>query len=134
MPTFLLQEWLEPQKTLQTPKAHSCCDRPPSSTPSPNPRAGLTSPHQNVRWQNRKAAVCSRHLKVHLHTLSAHCYLCQGSGSGLQRPVLGSAHVWVSITSSFFSFDFFFIFFLDCVCLVAIFKHFLYRTRHNISP
>lgn len=32
------------------------------------PVAGLTSPHQNVRWQNRKAAVCSRHLKVHLHT------------------------------------------------------------------
>lgn len=137
MPTFLLQEWLEPQKTLQTPKAHSCCDRPPSSTPSPNPRAGLTSPHQNVRWQNRKAAVCSRHLKVHLHTLPAQSV----------SPLLSLPRQWKWATETcawistcvgfnyvFFFFSFYvYIYFLDCVCLVAIFKHFLYRTRHNIS-
>lgn len=39
--------------------------------PPHTPAAELTSPHQNIRWQNRKAAVCSRHLKVHLHTLPA---------------------------------------------------------------
>lgn len=59
----LAKEWCEPQKTLRTPEHAPAATRPP--------RAGLTSPHQNVRWQNRKAAVCSCHLKVHLHTLPA---------------------------------------------------------------
>lgn len=42
----------------------------PLHCPSPSHNStGLTSPPENVSWQNRKAAVCSRHLKVHLHTL-----------------------------------------------------------------
>lgn len=71
--------WCEPQKMLRTPEHSPSVAAPPPPLPlhlspsssSLHPQVGLTSPHQNVRWQNRKAAVCSRHLKVHLHTLPA---------------------------------------------------------------
>lgn len=42
---------------------------PPRYTCPPTIATGLASPHQNDSWQSRKAAVCSHHLKVHLHTL-----------------------------------------------------------------
>lgn len=50
------------------PRTWSAFNCPPRYTCPAATATGLASPHQSVSWQNRKAAVCSRHLKVHLHT------------------------------------------------------------------
>lgn len=119
----------------------------------PAPAAGLTSPHQNVRWQNRKAAVCSRHLKVHLRTFPAKSFspplsLAQAEGVGCRDQ--GSARTWTPITFFFFFFStacvwlhcvtFFFVEIFLINFFFYIFQTF-YRfppqknlTRHNISP
>lgn len=65
-PVSCSQSAVNPRKRAVHTPEHA-----PAATVAPPPAAGLTSPHQNVRWQNRKAAVCSHHLKVHLHTLPA---------------------------------------------------------------
>lgn len=116
--------------------------------------AGLTSPHQNVRWQNRKAAVCSRHLKVHLRTFPAKSFsppLSLPRQREWAAETQGSARTWAPITSSFFFFPpqrvwlhfcYFFSFFFFTFSKFPFF-HFpppppiikkKNLTRHDISP
>lgn len=118
MPSFLLQEWCEPPENTHAPAA-TVPRRPP--TLCLLRAAGLTSPHQNVRWQNRKAAVCSRHLKVHLHTLptksnqpTAHPVKAVGVGyrdqcwdqhtCGFQLLLFQLVYVWLHFFFYFFLF------------------------------
>lgn len=74
--------------------------------------ARLTSPHQNVRWQNRKAAVCSCHLKVHLHTLfqqsPSALISARAEGVGYRDQCLAQHTCGFQL-----------LLFSDCVCLVA---------------
>lgn len=69
-------DWCEPLQENKinnndddVPRTWSAFNCPPRYTWPPATATGLASPHQNVSWQNRKAAVCSRRLKVLLHTL-----------------------------------------------------------------
>lgn len=105
---------------------------PPHYTPPPTPTlaTGLTSPHQNVRRQNRKAAVCSHHLKVHLHTLPAKSF-----SPPLSLP---RQREWATETRDQHAHGFQLLLFSGSVCLVAFLNFFLFLflnlTRHNISP
>lgn len=125
VPSLLFQDWCEPLKKFHTlehePAIHGprITPRPPSPpphthTPTPTLATGLTSPHQNVRWQNRKAAVCSHHLKVHLCTLPAKSISpplsLPGQREGATETRDQHAHRLQLL-----------LFFSDIVCLVCIF-------------
>lgn len=91
---------------------------------SPPPQAArLTSPHQNVRWQNRKAAVCSRHLKVHLHTLFQ-----QSPSAPIPAKAVGVGYRDQCLDQHTCGFQL--LLFSDCVCLVA-FLNFSQKKSHK---
>lgn len=107
--------------------------RTPEPTPvatvlPPTRAAGLTSPHQNVRWQNRKAAVCSRHLKVHLHTLFQ-----QSPSAPISAKAVEVGYRDQCLDQHACGFQL--LLFPDCVCLVAFlnFKKKSHKTRHFTS-
>lgn len=121
-PVCCFQDWCEPLKTFRTPEHAPAATAPPLHSPHPpTPTTGLTSPHQNVRWQNRKAAACSHHLKVHLHTLSAKSF----------SPLLSlpRQREWATETRDQHACGFQLLLFSDSVCLVAFLNFFFLKSH-----
>lgn len=113
-------DWCEPLQENKinnnndddVPCTWSAFNCPPRYTCPPTTASGLASPHQNVSWQNRKAAVCSRHLKVHLHTRPVPTKFCQPEATSARAEGVGFRHqgsacMWVVS---------FFLFFLPDTC------------------
>lgn len=108
--------------TLSAPGARSTALLRHTPVLAPQQR-GSHLPIETSSWQNRKAAVCSRHLKVHLHTLPV------PTKSISPKPSLPGQRQWARDTRDQHACGLILFFFFQTLminCILKLFFHFFF--------